>query len=63
MTSRARPIQPEGALTGVDPGRRRRYNREAMGVGTFRYRIDLAANEAGPFVSVDALVDTGATYS
>lgn len=32
-------------------------------MSTFRHRIELAAMPQGPFVSVDALVDTGATYT
>lgn len=32
-------------------------------MGTFRYPIEIAATEEGPFVQVDAIVDTGATYS
>jgi anthranilate phosphoribosyltransferase len=32
-------------------------------MGTFRQRIELAARPEGPFETVDALVDTGATYS
>ena len=32
-------------------------------MGVFRQRVEIAAIEAGPFAPVDALVDTGATYS
>lgn len=32
-------------------------------VGTFQHTIEIAASEAGPFVSLDAVVDTGAAYS
>lgn len=41
----------------------RRYNRREMSVGTFRHRVAIGATEAGPYVPVEALVDTGATYS
>jgi len=34
-----------------------------MSMGTFQHRIDVAVNERGPYVSVEAWVDTGATYS
>lgn len=30
---------------------------------TFRHHIEIGASEAGPFVPVDAVVDTGATYT
>lgn len=30
---------------------------------TFKHSVQVAATEAGPFLPVDALVDTGATYS
>ena len=32
-------------------------------MGTFRYQMELAASTEGPFEVVDALVDTGATYT
>lgn len=32
-------------------------------MGTFQQRIEVAATREGPFVSVDMLVDTGATYT
>ena len=32
-------------------------------MGTFTYRVELAASENGPFEALDALVDTGALYS
>ena len=32
-------------------------------MGTFRHRIELAAGAEGPFEAVDALVDSGATYT
>jgi clan AA aspartic protease len=32
-------------------------------VSTFKYPVEVAAVESGTFVSVEALVDTGATYS
>ncbi len=32
-------------------------------MGTFHHRIELAAGPAGPFESLDALADSGATYS
>lgn len=32
-------------------------------VGTFRQLVEIADDEAGPFAALDALVDTGATYS
>lgn len=32
-------------------------------MGTFYQRIAIAANPAGPFEELDALVDTGATYT
>lgn len=32
-------------------------------MGTFRYRIEVGADRAGPFIPLDAVVDTGATYS
>lgn len=32
-------------------------------MGTFRQRIEVAAAKGGPFVPVDAVVDTGATYT
>jgi len=38
-----------------------RYHKDRM--GTFRHRIELAARPEGPFISVEALVDTGATYT
>lgn len=31
--------------------------------GTFRYPIEIGATEAGPFVRLEAVVDTGAAYS
>ncbi len=34
-----------------------------MSVSTFRHRVAIGATEAGPYVPVEALVDTGATYS
>ena len=32
-------------------------------MGTFRHPVEIAATEAGPFAQVEAIVDTGATYS
>ncbi len=32
-------------------------------MGTFRQRVEVGFSEAGPFAPVDALVDTGATYT
>lgn len=32
-------------------------------MGVFRYPVDVGASEHGPFERVDAVVDTGATYS
>ena len=32
-------------------------------MGTFRYRIEIAVTPEGPFEALDALVDTGATYT
>jgi len=32
-------------------------------MGTFRYSVEVAATAAGPYARVEALVDTGATYS
>lgn len=32
-------------------------------MGTFTHTIEVAAAEAGPFVTVDAVVDTGATFT
>lgn len=32
-------------------------------MGTFRCTVEIGAAESGPFEQVDALVDTGATYS
>ena len=32
-------------------------------MGLFRQRVEIGATDAGPFAPVDALVDTGATYS
>ncbi len=32
-------------------------------MGTFRQTMEIASTEAGPFTSVDAVVDTGAVYS
>src|SRR3990170_2990948 len=32
-------------------------------MGTFRERIEIAASEQGPFEAVEALVDSGATYT
>lgn len=32
-------------------------------MGTFHHRVEISAGETGPFVALDALVDTGATYS
>ncbi len=32
-------------------------------MGTFRYRIELSATPDGPFEALEALVDTGATYT
>ena len=32
-------------------------------MGTFRYHIELAATPEGPFQALDALVDSGATYT
>jgi clan AA aspartic protease len=32
-------------------------------LGTFRYAVGVANAETGPFVSLQALVDTGATYT
>lgn len=32
-------------------------------MGTFRYRVELAATAAGPFEAIEALVDSGATYT
>lgn len=32
-------------------------------MGVFRYRVEIAAVEAGPFVPVETLVDTGAAYT
>jgi clan AA aspartic protease len=32
-------------------------------MGTFRQRIEVSASDAGPFAALDALVDTGATYT
>ncbi len=34
-----------------------------MSISTFRHQVAIGATEAGPFVPVEALVDTGATYS
>ncbi|MGQ0570563.1 MAG: retroviral-like aspartic protease family protein [Armatimonadota bacterium] len=39
------------------------YEVEGESMGTFRHPVELAATETGPFVAVDALVETGATYS
>lgn len=39
------------------------YEVEGESMGTFRHPVEVAATETGPFVAVDALVDTGATYS
>lgn len=41
----------------------RGYDREEMSISTFRHRVSIGATEAGPYVTVEALVDTGATYS
>lgn len=38
-----------------------RYDEKAM--GTFFHAIEVAATEAGPFVALEAVVDTGAAYS
>lgn len=32
-------------------------------MGVFRYRVEIAAVEAGPFVPVETLVDAGAAYT
>ena len=32
-------------------------------MGTFRYRVELGATAEGPFEALDALVDSGATYT
>ncbi|MGH2426521.1 MAG: retroviral-like aspartic protease family protein [bacterium] len=32
-------------------------------MGTFRHPVELSATATGPFVTVQAMVDTGATYS
>lgn len=32
-------------------------------MGTFHQMIEVAAARSGPFVALDALVDTGATYT
>ena len=32
-------------------------------MGTFRYPVEVAVAEIGPFVPLEALVDTGATYT
>lgn len=32
-------------------------------MGTFRHPVELSATSTGPFVTVQAVVDTGATYS
>jgi clan AA aspartic protease len=32
-------------------------------MGTFRQHIEVGSSEAGPFAPVEALVDTGATYT
>ncbi len=32
-------------------------------MGTFRYQFEIGASEAGPFVAIDAVVDTGAAYT
>jgi clan AA aspartic protease len=32
-------------------------------VGTFSVRVEVSGSQSGPFVPVDLLVDTGATYS
>lgn len=32
-------------------------------MGTFRHPVELSATAAGPFITVQAVVDTGATYS
>ena len=32
-------------------------------MGLFRQRVEIGATDAGPFAPVDAVVDTGATYS
>ncbi len=32
-------------------------------MGTFRYPVEIAATAAGPFTRVEAIIDTGATYS
>ena len=35
----------------------------AIRTGTFRYPIEIGATEAGPFLRLEAIVDTGAAYS
>ncbi len=32
-------------------------------MGTFQHTIELGAGPTGPFETIDALVDTGATYT
>lgn len=32
-------------------------------MGTFKYRIELAASAEGPFLALDAMVDTGSIYT
>ena len=32
-------------------------------MGTFRHSVEVARDSAGPFVSIEAMVDTGATFS
>lgn len=32
-------------------------------MGTFRYPVEVGPGENGPFISLDVLVDTGATYT
>ncbi len=32
-------------------------------MGLFRQRVDIGATDVGPFAPVDALVDTGETYT
>lgn len=34
-----------------------------MRMGTFRYPIEIAATDAGPFLALEAVVGTGAAYS
>jgi predicted aspartyl protease len=41
----------------------RRYHDRRSTVSTFKHPVEVAAAESGLFVSLEGLVDTGATYS